>query len=62
MARKTPADDLHSAVRSDVATHLCDIAIRTGRQITWDSKEETIKCDPDAVQMMARELRDPWTL
>ena len=62
LARKTPADDLHSAVRSDVATHLCDIAIRTGRQITWDSKEETIKCDPDAVQMMARELRDPWTL
>jgi len=62
MSRETPVDDLHSAVRSDVATHLCDIAIRTGRAITWDSKEETIKCDPQAVQMMTREMRTPWTL
>ena len=62
LSRETPVDDLHSAVRSDVATHLCDIAIRTGRPITWDSKAETIKGDADAAKMMKRQLRAPWTL
>ena len=62
LSRETPVDDLHSAVRSDVATHLCDIAIRTGRPITWDSKAETIKGDADAAKMMKCQLRAPWTL
>ncbi|MDP6047473.1 MAG: Gfo/Idh/MocA family oxidoreductase [Phycisphaerae bacterium] len=62
LSRETPVDDLHSAVWSDVATHLCDIAIRTGRPINWDSRKETITGDAEAVKMMSRELRKPWTL
>ncbi len=42
LTRDQPVDDLHSAVRSDVATHLSEISIRTSREITWDPKKETI--------------------
>ena len=60
LSRKTPVDDLHSAVRSDVATHLSEISIRTGRKITWDPKKETIVGDDEAAKRMVRPVRD-WT-
>ncbi len=62
ISRKTPVDDLHSAVRSDIACHLADIAIRTARPITWDAEKEVIVGDPDAARMVSRPLRAPWTL
>jgi len=55
-------DDLHSAVRSDIICHLTDICIRRGRPITWDLEKETIVGDAEAVKMMSRPLREPWTL
>jgi hypothetical protein len=60
LSRKTPVDDLHSAVRSDVATHLAEISIRTGREITWDPKKETIVGDAEAAKRMVRAKREPW--
>ena len=36
------------AVRSDIISHLCDIAIREGRQIIWDPTAETIVGDAAA--------------
>jgi predicted dehydrogenase len=62
LAKRRPIDDLHSAVRSDIACHLSDIAIRTGRPITWDPVKETIVGDTDAAKRMSRPMRDPWTL
>lgn len=55
----SPCDE---AVRSDVISHLCDIAIRTGRKITWDPKNEKILGDPAAERMLTRPLRAPWKL
>ncbi len=54
--------DLSSAVQSDMICHLSDISIRTGRAIKWDPKNETIVGDADAVKMMSRQMRRPWTL
>jgi len=61
LSREEPVDNLHSAVRSDVATHLSEIAVRTGKTIEWDPKRETIK-EPEAAQRMIRAMRAPWTM
>ena len=62
LSREEPVDNLHSAVRSDVATHLSEISVRTKRAITWDPKTEKIVGDTDAAKLASRELRKPWTL
>jgi len=62
ISSETPVDDLHSAVRSDIICHLTDIACRTKRPITWDNRKETIVGDDEAIKMMSRDLRKPWTL
>jgi len=61
LSRETPVDDLHSAVRSDIACHLSDIAIRTGKAVEWDPARERI-VDEERRKLMFRELRKPWTL
>ena len=62
LSRKQPVSDLASAVQSDIICHLSDISIRTGRTIRWDPKAEAITGDAEAVKMISREIRDPWTL
>lgn len=62
ISREQPVDDLHSAVRSDIACHLTDISIRRGKPITWDPKKEVIVDDPEAARMASRPMRAPWTL
>ena len=54
-----PVDE---AVRSDIISHLCDIAIRKGRKITWDPKKEVIVGDDEAARMLTRPMRAPWKL
>jgi hypothetical protein len=60
--RGRPVDDLHSAVRSDLACHLSEIAIRTGHPVTWDPVAETIGNDVEARRLISRPLRPPWKL
>ena len=55
----SPIDD---SVRSDNISQLCDIAVRTGRKITWDPKKEVIVGDEDATKRCHRDMRAPWTL
>lgn len=54
-----PVED---AVRSDLISHISEIAIRTGRKIVWDPVKEQIVGDPAAARMLSRGLREPWTL
>ncbi|MCC6124375.1 MAG: Gfo/Idh/MocA family oxidoreductase [Pirellulales bacterium] len=61
-SRKPAIAPLDQAVRSDILSHLCDIAVRTQRKITWDPKAVAIVGDEEAVKMTHRELRAPWTL
>jgi len=50
------------AVRSDVISHMSNIAIRLGRKVVWDPKKEQIIGDPEATKMLRCDLRKPWTL
>jgi len=61
-SRKATINPLESAIRSDTISHMSDIAIRTGRPITWDPKTEKIAGDAEATQMLDRPLRAPWTM
>ena len=61
-SRQTPVSHIDDAVRSDNISQLCDIAVRTGRKITWDPKQEVIVGDDEAAKMLSRPLRAPWTL
>lgn len=60
--RKNPVSNIDSATQSDFISHLGDIAIRTGRKITWDPLKETIVGDETAARMMRRATRAPWTI
>ena len=60
--RQDPVGNIESAVRSDLVSHLCEIAIRTGRSIRWDPTAETIVGDEEARKRMSRPMRHPWTL
>jgi predicted dehydrogenase len=60
--RVQPVSNIDDAIRSDIISHLSDIAIRTGRKIKWDPKAETIVGDEQASRMTRRALRAPWRL
>ena len=61
-SRKPAIAPLDQAARSDVISHLCNIAVRTKRKITWDPKTELIVGDAEAAKMMHRDMRTRWTL
>ena len=61
-SRQPAVSTLADAVRSDVISHMSDIAVRTGRKITWDPKKEVIVDDAEAAKMLTRPMRAPWTL
>jgi predicted dehydrogenase len=62
LERKQPISSLSSAINSDNISHLCNISILTGRTIRWDPEKRTIIDDDEAVKLMSRPMRDPWTL
>ena len=54
---------VEESVRSDIISHLCDIAVRTGETVTWDpDKMDLVGGSERARAMMSRPLRGPWTL
>jgi predicted dehydrogenase len=60
--RKLPICDVEIGHRSATVCHLGNIAIRTGRKLTWDPVNEQFVGDVDAAKMLMREYRQPWTL
>jgi predicted dehydrogenase len=60
--REGAVSPIGDAVRSDLISHLCDIAVRLERPITWDPKLEQIVGDAEASQRLKRPMRAPWTL
>jgi hypothetical protein len=55
-----PESPIETALRSDLISHLSNIAVRTGRKIRWDPAKETIVGDDEAEKMMHRPMRKPW--
>jgi predicted dehydrogenase len=61
-ARSATVSTLPDAIRGDLISHLCDIAVRLDRKITWDPRTETIFGDSEASQRLHRPMRAPWSL
>jgi predicted dehydrogenase len=61
-SRKLPAADVAIAHRSATVCHLGNLAIRSGKKITWDPEKETIVGDKDLVKLLTKEYRKPWEL
>jgi predicted dehydrogenase len=59
---KLPTCDVEIGHRSATVCHLGNIAVRTGRKITWDAKLETIQDDPEAAKMLITSYRPPYQL
>ena len=61
--RQTPVSNITDAIRSDIISLLCDMAVRTGEKITWDSKKsELVNPSAKATAMFTRKMRSPWSL
>ena len=61
-SRSATVSPLADAVRSDLLSHMCDIAVRLDRKVTWDPKQEDIVGDSEATRMLHRPMRSPWTI
>jgi len=61
-ARRTPVSPIDDAVHSDSIGHVSEIAVRTGRKITWDPVKETILGDAEASRYLSRAIREPWRI
>ena len=61
-SREPTVNPIESAVNGDLICHLSDIAIRTGRTITWDPQKEVIVNDKDAEKYLDRVPREPWKI
>lgn len=61
-SRKTPICDVEIGHRSATVCHLGIIAIRSGRKVAWDPKEEKILGDKEQARMTHYDYREPWKL
>jgi len=52
---------LEDAILSDCVSHVGDMAIRTGRKVTWNPLVGEIVGDPEANKLFARQARKPYT-
>ena len=60
---KRAVTSMPESVRSDIISHLCDIAVRTNSKISWDPHKFAFINVPDAgKKMISRPMRAPWTL
>ena len=59
-SRETPVSNIDDAVRSDIVSHVCEIAVRLGRKVTWDPIKEDFIDDPEASRKLTRAMREPW--
>jgi len=59
--RKKPNADVETAHISTTICHLGNIVVRSGHNIKYDPKTETIPGDPEASRYLGREYRDHWS-
>ncbi len=53
---------LEDAILSDCVSHMSNIAIRTGRKVTWDPLAGKVVNDPEANQWFIRKMREPYSV
>jgi glucose-fructose oxidoreductase len=61
--REQPCSPIEAAYHSDNISHLSLIAIKTGRKIKWDLKQQSIMGDDEAKKLMGRKVsRYPYVV
>jgi predicted dehydrogenase len=60
--RKLPICDVEIGHRSATVCHLGNIAVRTGKKLTWDPVKEEISGDSEAAKLVNKPYREPWKL
>jgi len=58
--RATPAADIAIGHRSATVCHLGSIAVRSGKKVQWDPKEEKIVGDAELAKWTTKEYRAPY--
>ena len=53
---------LDEAIMSDTISHMGNIAIRTGRKVTWDPKLGEVVGDVEANKLYVRDMRSPYSM
>ncbi len=61
-SRKRPICDVEIGYRSVTVCHLGNIAMKLGRELTWDPKKEQFVGDDQANLMVSKPMRAPWHL
>jgi predicted dehydrogenase len=60
--RKAPICDAEIGHRSATVCHLGNIAVRTGRALSWDPAKEQLANDAQAAALLSKAYRAPWAL
>jgi predicted dehydrogenase len=60
--RKAPICEAEIGHRSATVCHLGNLAIKTGRKLTWDPQKETFVDDKEANALLSKAYRSPWKL
>jgi len=60
-SRQQPHADVAIGHVSTTLCHLGNIVVRTGRNIKFDERTESIVDDPEAAKLLTREYRDHWS-
>ncbi len=61
-SRQDPVCNVERGHRSATVCHLGNIAIRTGKKVTWDPQKEQIAGDAQLATWVSRPYRPPWKL
>ena len=61
-SRKDPICGVEIGHRSATVCHLGNIALRTGKKVVWDPKQEKIVGDAELAHWLTRPYRAPWRL
>jgi predicted dehydrogenase len=60
--RREPVSSAASGHRATVLGNVADIAVRLGRKLKWDPREEHFVGDEEANRRLAQPMRAPWSL
>ncbi|NWG14158.1 MAG: hypothetical protein HXY20_11550 [Acidobacteria bacterium] len=61
-SREQPVENLELAHHVSTVAHLGNIALRSGRKITWDHASERVLGDKGANRLVGVKYRKPWKL
>ena len=58
--RGRPVSDIEEGYISTTACILANLALKTGRTLTWDPKNNRVVDDEEANRLLSRPYREPW--